>query len=448
MSAIAKDTQITEEFDQLKARLKATWMTGDYDLFSRFMEKDADQFFRRLAVPAGTRLLDVGCGSGQLALIAARAGAKVTGCDIATNWIQKARDRAAAEGLEITFEEGDAESLPYGDAQFDVVTSLIGAMFAPRPELVARELTRVCRPGGTIAMANWTPGGFVGQMFKTISRHIAPSGMPSPVLWGDEATVRDRLREGINTLEFARRTYHFVYPFPPDAVVEFFRINYGPMTRAFGSLDAKGKEQLRTELENLWSLHNKSEGNTTIVDAEYLEVIATRGRDLHKVGGSVSYRAELLADRIDEGANGLAVFAEGLSEEEWRTPILAGNDSRSAGVLVHHVATMYPIEIDAARSIASGQAVTEVTWEVVAQFNAKHAQDNARVTKTEAIELLRKNSREASAAVRTFTDDQLDRAAPFSLSYGAPVTSQFVIEDHALRHSWHHLWRIHKTLGR
>jgi hypothetical protein len=109
---------------------------------------------------------------------------------------------------------------------------------------------------------------------------------------------------------------------------------------------------------------------------------------------------------------------------------------------------MYPIEIDAARSIASGQAVTEVTWEVVAQFNAKHAQDNARVTKTEAIELLRKNSREASAAVRTFTDDQLDRAAPFSLSYGAPVTSQFVIEDHALRHSWHHLWRIHKTLGR
>jgi len=316
MSAIEKNTQTIEEFDQLKNRLKATWMTGDYDLFSRFMEKDADQFFRRLVVPKGARLLDVGCGSGQLALIAARAGAKVTGCDIATNWIQKARDRAAAEGLEITFDEGDAESLPYGDAQFDVVTSLIGAMFAPRPELVARELTRVCRPGGTIAMANWTTGGFIGQTFKTISRHIAPSGMPSPVLWGDEATVRDRLREGINTLEFARRTYHFVYPFPPDSVVEFFRLNYGPMTRAFGSLDAKGKEQLRTELENLWALHNKSEGNTTIVDAEYLEVIAIRGSVLHKTGSSVSYRAELLADRIEEGANALASFAEGLSEEE------------------------------------------------------------------------------------------------------------------------------------
>src|SRR6185295_12332278 len=114
---------------------------------------------------------------------------------------------------------------------FDLVTSFVGAMFAPRPELVAAELTRVCRPGGTIAMANWTPRGFIGRMFKAIAKHIAPSGMPSPVLWGDEDTVRDRFRDGISDLKFARRTYHFVYPFPPDSVVEFFRINYGPMTR-------------------------------------------------------------------------------------------------------------------------------------------------------------------------------------------------------------------------
>ncbi len=205
MNAIAKETQTSKEFDELKTRLKTTWMTGDYDLFSRYMEKDAEQFFQRLGVTPGTRLLDVGCGAGQLALIAARAGAQVTGCDIATNWLEKARARAAAEGLEITFEEGDAESLPYEDGQFDVVISLIGAMFAPRPDLVAAELTRVCRPGGMIAMANWTPGGFIGQMFKTISKHIAPSGMPSPVLWGDEATVRDRLREGIADLKFARQ---------------------------------------------------------------------------------------------------------------------------------------------------------------------------------------------------------------------------------------------------
>ena len=197
MSTITKETETTEDFEQLKTRLKTTWMTGDYDVFSRFMQKDATQFFGRLGIKPETRLLDVGCGAGQLALIAARAGAKVSGCDIAVNWLEKARARAAAEGLEIAFEEGDAESLPYKDAQFDVVTSLIGAMFAPRPDRVAAELTRVCRPGGMIAMANWTPGGFIGQMFKTIARHIAPSGMPAPVLWGDEATVRERFREGI-----------------------------------------------------------------------------------------------------------------------------------------------------------------------------------------------------------------------------------------------------------
>src|SRR5262245_31388442 len=134
MSAIAKDTQTTEDFEQLKSRLKTTWTTGDYDLFSRFMERDAEEFLNRLGIKAGTRLLDVGCGAGQLALIAARAGAHVTGCDIATNWLEKARARAAAEGLKITFEEGDAESLPYEDAQFDAVVSLIGAMFAPRPD--------------------------------------------------------------------------------------------------------------------------------------------------------------------------------------------------------------------------------------------------------------------------------------------------------------------------
>src|SRR5262245_37899447 len=141
MSTITKEAQASNEFEQLKARLKATWMTGDYDVFARFMEKDAEQFFQRLGIEPGTRLLDVGCGAGQLALIAARAGTQATGCDIATNWLEKARARAAAEGLEVTFEEGDAESLPYADAQFDVVTSLIGAMFAPRPDLVAAELT-------------------------------------------------------------------------------------------------------------------------------------------------------------------------------------------------------------------------------------------------------------------------------------------------------------------
>jgi uncharacterized damage-inducible protein DinB len=158
-------------------------------------------------------------------------------------------------------------------------------------------------------------------------------------------------------------------------------------------------------------------------------------------------RAELLASRIEEGSAGLAAFVEGLSDSEWRTPT-SSTDSRTVGQIVNHVALVYPIEVDLARAIAGGNAVTDVTWEVVADLNAGHARDHAGVTKAEALTLLRKNSTEAAAAVRGFTDQQLDQAAPFSLSFGAPVTAQFVIEDHALRHSWHHLARIRKALGR
>ena len=272
MSVLEKETGV----DELKSRLLHTWMTGDYGRFSRYMERDAESFYRRLPIGRGAQVLDVGCGAGQLSLIAARAGARVTGCDIAVNWLAQARRSAAAEGLTIVFEEGDAEALPYEDATFDAVVSLIGAMFAPRPELVAAELTRVCRPGGIIAMANWTGPGFVGQMFKTIARHIAPSGMPSPVLWGDEPTVRKRLRSGVASLECSRHLYEFSYPFSPGAVVEFFRANYGPMTRAFASIGEPAQQQLRGELTELWSRYNRATDGTTRVGAEYLQVVAVR----------------------------------------------------------------------------------------------------------------------------------------------------------------------------
>jgi len=436
------------EMDQLKNGLRATWMSGDYGHFATHMEKGAQEFFDRLGVTPGTRLLDVACGAGQLALIAARAGADVTGCDIASNWLEQGRTRAASEGLAVRFEEGDAESLPYSDSQFDVVVSLIGAMFAPRPELVAAELTRVCRPGGRIAMANWTPGGFVGQMFRTISTYIAPKSMPSPVLWGEEPTVRRRLQAGISILECSKRFYRFEYPFPPEDVVEFFRLHYGPMTRAFASLDAASQARLRRELVELWSSRNASQNGATVVDAEYLEVIATRSM-APRTSRTGSRRAEALANRIEEGAEALARFAEGLSDAEWRMPLSHnGGDWRSLGVIVHHVASVYPIEVNLARAIGGGAAVTDVTWEAVAELNAKHAQEHAGAAKAAAIELLRRNSREAAAAVRAFTDVQLDRAEPFSLAFGAPVTAQFVLEDHAVRHSWHHLSRIRKALGR
>jgi hypothetical protein len=179
-----------------------------------------------------------------------------------------------------------------------------------------------------------------------------------------------------------------------------------------------------------------------------MEVIVMRDQSVVGVSeAKVSRRSEALAERIEEGAAGLAAFAEGLSDAEWRTPV-SPTDRRSIGVIVHHVATVYPIEIDLARAIANGQAVTDVTWQVVSELNGKHAQEQGNVTKDAALELLRRNSREAADVVRAFTDDELDRAAPFSLSFGAPVTAQFVVEDHALRHSWHHLARIRAALGR
>lgn len=264
------------DVEQLKTRLKKIWMAGDYDRFSRYMEGSARDFYERLPVAPGCRLLDVGCGSGQLALIAAKDGLEVTGVDIAGNLVERARARAQAENLSARFEEADAEALPFEDATFDVVVSLIGAMFAPRPELVAKELLRVCQPGGTLAMANWTPQGFIGQMFKAVAKFIAPSGMPSPVLWGDEATIRERLGKGLSELNLVRRHYTFNYPFSPSEVVEFFRLYYGPINQAFAALAVDGRETLRQELIALWSSHNRAGRDCTTVFAEYLEVIGTR----------------------------------------------------------------------------------------------------------------------------------------------------------------------------
>ena len=264
------------ETESVKARLKVIWTAGDYDRFSRYMEGSARAFYERLTIAPGCQLLDVACGSGQLALMAAKDGVDVTGVDIAGNLVERAQARAQAEGLNARFDVADAEALPFDDATFDVVVSLIGAMFAPRPQLVARELLRVCQPGGTLAMANWTPQGFVGQMFKTVSKFIAPSGMPSPVLWGDEPTVRGRLGHGLSELSLTKRQYLFSYPFSPSEVVEFFRLYYGPINRAFASLGDEGQTQLRRELEALWAAHNRAGNDCTTVFAEYLEVIGVR----------------------------------------------------------------------------------------------------------------------------------------------------------------------------
>ena len=253
------------------------WSGASYERIAEAFAPVHEGIVERLEVRPGERFLDLACGTGGVALVAARAGADVTGVDFSADQIVKAREAAEAAGLSIRYDEGDAQALPYADASFDVVATLFGAMFAPQPQRVVAEMLRVTKPGGTIAMANWTKEGFVGTMFKTFARFIAPSGMPAPVLWGDEAIVRERFGAGLSPLRMTRVIYQFRYPFPPDGVVEFFRAHYGPATRAFAALEGDDRETLRTALVNLWGSQNQAvEPGRTIVDAEYLEVIGTR----------------------------------------------------------------------------------------------------------------------------------------------------------------------------
>ena len=269
--------QTSSEMQALKTRLKATWESGDYGVFARYLEPGALAFLRRLNLKPGERLLDVACGAGQLVIPASRSGTDATGVDIAANLIEQARQRARTDGLPAHFDEGDAEDLPYPDAGFDVVISLVGMMFAPRPERVVVEALRVCRPGGRLVIGSWTPGSFIGGMFKVIGRHVPPSPlMPSPMLWGDESVLRERFGNGVTALSFERMAYPLVYPFGPAEVVEFYRTYYGPTNRAFAALPEELQATLRHDLETHWTEHNRATDGTTRLDSELLIMSAVR----------------------------------------------------------------------------------------------------------------------------------------------------------------------------
>ena len=260
--------------DPLTERSRATWTSGDFGRIAAGYLRGAREFIARLELGAGERVLDVACGTGNLTIPAARTGATVTGVDIAPNLVAQAKARAVAESLAIGFDVGNAEQLPYDDASFDTTVTMFGAMFAARPERAAAELLRVTKSGGRIAMANWTPTGFIGQMLKaTVAYAPAPAGTASPLLWGTEDAVRDRLGAGCESLTLSRRTITFEYPFAPEQVVTEFRLWYGPTLRAFASLDDAGRDGLRRDLERLWTDHNRADDGTTRVESEYLEVV-------------------------------------------------------------------------------------------------------------------------------------------------------------------------------
>ena len=263
--------------DALTDRTKATWMAGDFGKIAKSYEPGAAAFIARLNIQTDERVLDVACGTGNLAIPAARSGAQVTGLDIAPNLVEQAQAWARTEGLAIHFEEGNVEQMPYAEASFDTIVTMFGAMFAPRPDATTGELLRVCRPGGRIAMANWTSDGFIGQMFKIMGKHVPPApGVPSPIQWGNEAVVAERLGDQVADLRCTPRTITFNFPFSPAATVEYFRTYYGPTLRAFATLTPDAQEALRSELVQLWTQHNRSQNGVTQVDSTYLEVIAVR----------------------------------------------------------------------------------------------------------------------------------------------------------------------------
>lgn len=255
-------------------------MAGDFGEIAMTYAEGALDFVNGLGIRPGVKVLDVACGTGNQSIPAANLGADVSGIDIAENLIEQAKANAARENLQIQFDVGDAEAIPYDDASFDMVISMFGVMFAPRPEIIVNELIRVCRPGGVIALANWTPEGFIGQMFKTTGKHVPPpAAMPSPLLWGSEDVVRQRLNDGIADMSMTRRPIDFILPMGPAGTVEHFRRYYGPTQKAFDALDETGKLALRTDLNELWAASNAAADGTTRVTSEYLEIIAVRSNN-------------------------------------------------------------------------------------------------------------------------------------------------------------------------
>ena len=277
----SKENNVTDQssvasLSAIKDRQQKTWTSGDYARIGNTLIIMGELLCEAVDVHSGDKVLDVATGSGNAAISAARRFCDATGIDYVPELIEQARKRAEVEGLEITFEVGDAEDLPYPNASFDVVLSTLGVMFAPNQEKVAEELLRVCRPGGKIGLANWTPDGFIGNMFRTMGKHVPPPpGIKPPPLWGTEERLRELLGEGVASLEMRKRSYTWRYP-SAGHFVEYFRSYYGPTLKAFDSLDEDGREALAEDLEELLERWNTSGDATLIVPSDYLEVVAVR----------------------------------------------------------------------------------------------------------------------------------------------------------------------------
>jgi ubiquinone/menaquinone biosynthesis C-methylase UbiE len=271
-----RPTTPAPDLKAIKAKQQAAWTSGDYAVVGTTLQIVGEQLAEAMNLRAGEAVLDIAAGNGNATLAAARRWCEVTSTDYVETLLARGKLRAEAEGLAVKFQKADAEALPFADKSFDAVMSTFGAMFSPDQSRTASEMLRVCRSGGRIGLANWTPDGFIGQMFKTIGKYLPPpAGMKSPALWGTWEWMEKAFRAEASALTAEPR--HFVFRYKsPEHFLDVFRSYYGPMLKAFEALDTRGRAALSRDLIELIGEFNRSGNETMVVPGEYLEVVVTR----------------------------------------------------------------------------------------------------------------------------------------------------------------------------
>ena len=275
-SATATMQQPQPDFEVLKARQHGAWSSGDYAIVGATLQITGEELCEAMDLRAGQRVLDVAAGNGNVTLAAARRWCNVVSTDYVGALLERGRARVAADGLSVEFREADAEALPFDDASFDAVVSTYGVMFTPNQDRAAAELVRVCKRGGKIGLANWTPEGFIGRLFKTLGGHVPPPPTAkSPLLWGTEARLKDMFGASSSDIRAERRNFVFRYR-SAEHFVDFFRSYYGPVLKAFAALDVARQETLKRDIIALIGSMNRSGDQTMVVPGEYLEIVITR----------------------------------------------------------------------------------------------------------------------------------------------------------------------------
>jgi ubiquinone/menaquinone biosynthesis C-methylase UbiE len=266
----------TPDLAALKTRQQASWSSGDYAIVGTTLQIVGEELCEALDIRSGQKVLDVAAGNGNISLAAARRFCDVVSTDYVPALLDRARERADAERLNIEFREADAEALPFVDGQFDVVVSTFGVMFTTDHDRAANELLRVTKHGGKIGMANWTPEGFIGQLFKTIGKHMPPPpGAKSPALWGNRARINEMFEPHSSSIKSAQRNFVFRYR-SAEHWLEIFRTYYGPVLKTFAALDPAKQAALESDLKALIAQFNRSGDATMVVPSEYLEIVITR----------------------------------------------------------------------------------------------------------------------------------------------------------------------------